>query len=109
MKYQSYVSIVKQKTGLADDQFQTEFGKIRSLVDRLFSSSQHHRVFKGKWYATILEQDIRDLASAQNRTLLLNDFGGRVKASLLQSLDFKQPWADRFLSPVKRVLKRLEQ
>jgi hypothetical protein len=70
------------------------------LVQAHLSRGTYDRVFKGKWYAIILE---RDLSEAIGRGM--NGFARRAVVSLGGTLDFSEPWAEHFTEPLIALLK----
>lgn len=74
-------------------------------VDRLFGKGLQDRVFKGKWYATLSELDLRDAFSG--RPLAVHGVAKRLTSALSITLDFSAPWASTFHLAVRRVLDKL--
>ena len=62
-------------------------------------------MFKGKWYALILEADLR--TALAGRALQFNGMGGRATAVMAATMDYSQPWADPFVRPVADLVARL--
>ncbi|MHB8067555.1 MAG: hypothetical protein ACYDIC_06605 [Desulfobaccales bacterium] len=86
-----------------------EFARAMSVVseyiDRLFEKGLQDRVFKGKWYATLAELDIRDAFSG--RSFAADGMAKRLPCALSIMLDFSAPWASTFHLAVRRILDKL--
>jgi hypothetical protein len=82
--------------------------KLRSLlntVDRYLSSGTYDLVFKGKWYALLLEADLH--TAFAGRALQFNGVGARATTAMAATMDYSQPWADPFLRRLADLLSRL--
>lgn len=71
-------------------------------VDKCLSGGTFDYVFKGKWYASILEADLR--VAFAGRAVQFDRFANRVPAALAATLNFSEPWAKRFVGPLERLL-----
>ena len=70
-------------------------------VDRYYACSQHHRIFKGKWFATVLSDDINRIMAG--RPYDSNSLASSLTSSVAATLDFTEPWADYFKNPIRNV------
>ena len=70
-------------------------------VDRYFSQSLHHRIFKGKWFALILADELDRIMAGQPYDN--NGFAKRLPSSIAATLDFREPWADYFRNAIQSV------
>ena len=86
-------------SGMGD--YDEAFGSCEDYVERIFARGEHDRLFRGKWYATLLECDVKcaGLDGARHAGL-----AKRVGAALMTTLDFEQDWAKPFRAAVNRVL-----
>jgi len=71
-------------------------------VERYFRKEQHHRLFKGKWFTTILVDEI-DRAMA-GRPYDRTGLARRIPCAVAATLDFSEPWADHFRNAVQAVV-----
>lgn len=101
-EYRNHLSRLQRESGLAPDEFKSSFARLGQRVNRIYSSGQQDRVFKGKWYACFLAQDIRRIANRRRvdctrleRTLVTN---------LAQTLNFDDDWAGHFRVPIRRLV-----
>lgn len=70
-------------------------------VDKYFAKGEHHRIFKGKWFATILADDV-DRIMAGN-TYDGNGLAGRLPSAIAATLDFSETWTEYFKQPLRDI------
>jgi len=70
-------------------------------VEKYFAKGLHHRVFKGKWFAVILADEI-DVAMT-GRPYDRNGLARRLPSSIAATLSFSEPWCEYFRSAIQRV------
>jgi hypothetical protein len=75
---------------------------LSTVVDRHFLNETYDFVFKGKWYAAILEVDLR--TAFAGRKLKLDGVAKRVESALAATMDFSQKWADHFARPLTALV-----
>jgi hypothetical protein len=90
-------------SGLTAIKFQRARRSTSRLVERLYERGEHDRVFKGKWYALILERDIRDIAPGQP---IQANFAHRLMGAVAAAVDYTGPWADELKGQIAAVLRR---
>jgi hypothetical protein len=74
-------------------------------VDRYYERGEHHRIFKGKWFASILADEIdRIMAGAPYDSKGLS---GRIPCAIAATLDFSEPWADYFKDSLRDIVATL--
>jgi len=71
-------------------------------VEKHLCGGTFDNVFKGKWYASILEVDLR--VAFAGRVFRFDRFANRVPSALAATLNFSEPWAERFVGPLERLL-----
>lgn len=108
-KLKAHLTMLEQKSGASAADFVRAYEEVKEAVNRLYAKAQHDRIFKGKWYQTILEAEIRELSRATKTKVMVDNFGNRLLATLLQTLDFSRSWAEHFILPVRKLLERLEE
>ncbi len=104
-RYESFRSAL-QDPRIADQQFDDLFGQLSDRVDAIYNNGQFDQVFKGTWYFGFLENDLRRIAGGahfNNRQLRRS-----LQSALEQTLDFNEPWAHHFRTPISQVLARLK-
>ena len=86
-----------------------EFDRAMSLVskyiDRMFDKGHQDRVFKGKWYNTLAEMDIRE--AFPGRSFAADGMAKRLSGTLSITIDFSAPWALAYHLAVSHVLDKL--
>jgi hypothetical protein len=71
-------------------------------VERYFRKGQHHRIFKGKWFTTILADEIDRVMAG--RPYDRNGLAKRIPGAVTATLDFAEPWADYFRNALQTVI-----
>lgn len=71
-------------------------------VEKYLCGGGFDAIFKGKWYATILEHDLREAFAG--RAFQFDRFSMRAPSALASTLDFSQPWAEHFIRPLTNLL-----
>jgi hypothetical protein len=92
-------------TGLPVGTIETQLAEVSRRVDRYLHDGRHHRVFKGKWFSRVLADQIDQLV--QGRRYAKSGLSSRIPGALASTLDYEQPWADRFKDPVRRIAAQL--
>jgi len=101
-KCKSCRSILERKSGLSVPQFRASFARMRRKVDRMYREGEHDLVFKGTWYAHFLAYDIRKIANS--RRFESQRLERRLVATLAQTLDLDEDWADHFRLPIRTLI-----
>lgn len=71
-------------------------------VNRYYTNGMHSRIFKGKWYAHILADDIDQIMAGQPYDK--NGLENRLPCAVAATLDFSKPWADNLRNAIRRVI-----
>jgi len=96
---------VAHRCGLPVKEFQERLATTSKKVDKCFSRGHHHRIFKGKWFAVALADEIDRIMAGQmyaNKNL-----ASRLTSSIATTLDFTEPWADHFKNPILNIIAKL--
>lgn len=93
------------RCGLSVAAFKQRLAATSRKVDRYFAGGQHHRIFKGKWFAVILADEIDRIMAGHPYDR--NGLAGRLPASLAATLHFTMPWADYFRNPIRNIVAML--
>lgn len=101
-RYEALLTKARLYLGLTEADTDKKINRILKMVERHLSSGTHDFVFKGKWYATLLELDLRDAFAG--RPFQFEGAAKRVPAAMAATLDFSQPWANEFALPLKTLL-----
>lgn len=100
-EYKCHLSDLRSKSGLNSTQFSSKFRQASSLVDKIYSKGHYDLVFKGKWYACFLIEDIRKIAQKRRCTQVSREM---LISNLTQTLDFNNSWADHFKTALRRLM-----
>jgi len=68
-----------------------------ALLDKLYDQHEHNLVFKGKWYAGLLDRELTNKAGKHEKIL----------SCIQTTLDFKATWAEHFKQPLRKLLAKL--
>lgn len=104
-RYAAKTHTLARRCGLPVDIFRQRLASTLKKVDRYFARGQHHRLFKGKWFATVLADDIDRIMAGQpydNHGLV-----NRLTYCVAATLDFTEPWAEHFKTPMSDVVAML--
>jgi hypothetical protein len=99
--YDARLAEARRSSQLTQEQFDTAVRRLTGRVDRHLTNGTYDLVFKGKWYGTLLERDLRDAFPGRGQ---MQNVGTRATAALLATLDFNQNWAGHLLRPVESLL-----
>jgi hypothetical protein len=95
---------LSQASGISEVDFELRLAVITTRVNDLYRQNKHDSVFKGKWYASFLENRVRTAAGVGGYDQ--NGFEGRLLAAVSATLDIGDPWADRFRKYIEQLLDR---
>lgn len=104
-RYAALIRNVARRCGLPVAVFRQRLAAKMRKVDTYFASGQHHRLFKGKWFVTVLADDIDRIMAG--RTYHNKGLSSRLTSSVAATLDFSEPWADHFRNPIHNVTSML--
>ena len=105
LKYSSFLSRLQTKTCLYSDTFKQRLKEVSKRVDFYYNKDKHHYIFKGKWFAYILSDEIKKIMSGVNYDA--NDLINRLPSIIAITLDFRGTWADHFKIPLRNILGKL--
>jgi hypothetical protein len=90
------------KSGADGVTFERTFRAIERRIHRMYNEGSQDRVFKGKWYASLLDQDLfrRWGQTGYDR----KGFVSKVTSALAASLRVDDPWAEGYKASVMQVL-----
>jgi len=73
--------------------------KYSKLLDDLYDQRKHDLVFKGKWYASLLDRELTNAAGKHEKIL----------SCVQTTLDFNAAWAEHFKQPLRTLLAKCNQ
>jgi hypothetical protein len=97
-RYAREIHRVAKQGGLKIAAFSPQVTATTRIVDRYFAKGQHHRLFKGKWFGTILADDIDRIMAG--RPYHSNGLARRLPSAIAATIDFTEPWTDHFKRPI---------
>lgn len=103
-EYKSHLSNLQNKSRLPPDEFNRSFKRLCRKVDRIYSAGQHDRIFKGRWYACFLVEDIKKVAAG--RDFNSSRLGDKLLSGLASSLNYCDSWTEHFRAPIRRLIVR---
>jgi hypothetical protein len=104
-KYTALTHDVANRHGIPVEVFARKLTTSHNKVDRYFAKGEHHRIFKGKWFAAILADDIDRIMAG--KPFDRNGLEGRLPSAIATTLDFTEPWTDHFRNPIRNAVDRL--
>jgi Protein of unknown function (DUF4435) len=93
---------IERASGLASDKFARSFRKVSKFVDCTYAEGSHDKIFKGKWYATLMDSEFRRFFPQSHRHMA--HFPGRLMTTLAVTLDYLGGWAEGLKASVRAVL-----
>ena len=103
--HKTFLSRLQRKTRLPSATFRQRHKKLSDRINSYYRQGQHHCIFKGKWFAAILSDEIEMLMSGRPY-----DNGGlerRLPSAIAATLDFLETWGNHFTKPLRAVVKCL--
>ncbi len=100
--YASMTGNLARRCGLPVAVFRQRLATTSKKVDRYLSKGEYHRIFKGKWFAPILADQIDAIMAGQPYDS--NGLAGRLPSSVAATLDFREAWADHFRNGIRNVI-----
>jgi Protein of unknown function (DUF4435) len=103
--YRECLTLLETKSGLATVEFQNDYQQISDSVDEIYATGEYDRVFKGKWYAGLLEATIKTLAG--NIPFNSKGLQDRLLTNITSTLDFDKAWAEHFKVPLRSLIEKM--
>jgi len=101
-EYKRHLLELEHKSYLSPDEFKRSFTRLCRKVDRVYSAGQHDRIFKGKWYACFLVEDIKRVATRRRFNSMRLET--RLISGLALTLNYCGLWAEHFQVPIRRLI-----
>jgi hypothetical protein len=99
--HQALLIEARNATPLTQAQFDLAIERLTQRVEKHLSNGTYDSVFKGKWYGTLLEMDLRHAFPGRGN---MKNVGARATTALLTTLDFNPNWAEHLMNPVVALL-----
>jgi hypothetical protein len=98
LTYNHRLAMLEIRTGMTPVGFRRSFNCISRKVDNLYDVNQFDIVFKGKWYAVFLIEDVKIIAAG--RAYESQSLADKVKSCLQLTIDFSDNWAEHLKEPL---------
>lgn len=99
------VEKAQRRLGWPTNMIRAKLSRVEKIVDRHFANDSQDTVFKGKWYSTLIEQDLRDFFRVTH--VDVSGVASRIDSALATTLDYKAPWTEHFTVALEQVLAEL--
>jgi hypothetical protein len=90
-KLKARIAEMAVRSGMVPADFKAFHASVKKKVRRLYSSGQQDKVFKGKWYSQLLDEDIKRLMGQLEYNK--HGFSARVTSAVAATLRFTDNWA----------------
>lgn len=97
-----FKSSIATKLNLTTDTFQALYEATHIRVQNYFKKGQHDKIFKGKWYPFLLDEDVRRLMGTTD--YMKNGFTKRITSSIAATLDFTSTWTGYYTTSLEKAL-----
>jgi hypothetical protein len=102
---QRHRAILREQSGMTGDAFERALRAVVRLVEGYYRRGIHDRLFRGKWYVSLLEEQIERVAAG--RPYNSHALSNQVLAALGSTLDFSAGWVEHFRAPLRALVTRL--
>lgn len=92
---------IARRARLPVAQLRSRFRMSRNKVDIYLQRENHHRLFKGKWFGSVLADDIDRIMAGDPYDD--NALSKRLPSAIAATLDFSQPWVNDFKRPLLNI------
>ena len=103
--YAAKLQQLERASRLTGQAFLDKYEPVSRRVDKYYALGQHHRIFKGKWYAVLLVEDIKAIAGPKGYAS--KGLRSKVPSTIMATLDFDQPWANHLRAPLESLVSHL--
>jgi hypothetical protein len=100
--FQRMLTEIEPLTGMSRAQFTRAFRNTSGRVNRLFDKGTHDKVFKGKWYAALMDAELRQVAAG--RVYDNQRLPQRLLSTLAVTVDYNGDWAEHFKRAIQHLL-----
>ena len=103
--YQTMTRRIARRRGVPVSELRQRIAVSLRKVNRYFAKGEHHRLFKGKWFSTILADSIDCIMAGEPYDG--NRLSGRLPSAIATTLDFSEEWAEYFKQPLLDICAEL--
>jgi hypothetical protein len=103
--FKAEVKKAQRCLGWTTNKMHAMLSRVEKIVDRHFANDSQDTIFKGKWYSTLIEQDLREFFRGKN--VDISGVANRIEYVLAATLDYKAPWTEHFTGALEQVLAEL--
>lgn len=96
---------IARQANISVDDLRRKFATTTSKVNRYYRRGEHHRIFKGKWFAAILADDVDRIMAGDHYDK--NGLSSRITSAVAATLDFTEPWVEYFRNSISDVIAML--
>lgn len=100
------VARLQQRSHLSTVEFRQRLARISARVEQYYRRSKHHCIFKGKWFASILSDEIEQIM--QGHPYDNSNLDRRLPCAIAATLNFSESWCNHFTQPLREVLETLQ-
>lgn len=100
--YASLTRALARRNGMPVATLRHRLALTLGKVDRYYSTGKHQRIFKGKWFAAILADQVAVIMTG--KVFDSSGLGQRLPSTIAATLDFDEEWADYYRSAIGKVI-----
>lgn len=97
-----YVGVISSASEFSEEEVSESLRRARESVRRYLECGDGARVFKGKWFVTILDSEAGELWPSQRKSAG-GGFRKAVLSGLVKSLDYDAEWSRHYVDPVEEL------
>lgn len=98
----AFLNTLSSRRGVSIGELQQRLTATRNRVERYLARSQHHRIFKGKWFSFILEDCMAGVLAGRHYNK--NGLASRLACTVAATLNFTESWGDYFRDRITEVM-----
>jgi len=103
--HQALTRRLARRSGVPISELRQRIAMSLRKVDRYFAKGEHHRIFKGKWFAAILADNVDCIMAGDPYDG--NRLSGRLLSAIAATLDFSEAWTEHFKQPLRDICAEL--
>ena len=104
-KHQDIILSLASRVNIPEAELKQKLIVSTDKVRGYFGKNEHHRIFKGKWFAAILADEVDRImagTSYDNKNLAV-----KLPCAVSATLNFSEPWTDYFRNSLIRIVAML--
>ncbi len=101
LAHRAFILALARRAGVPVAELTRRLSSTTAKVERYFARGEHHRIFKGKWFATILADDVDRIMAGNPYDR--NRLAGRLPSAIAATLDFSEPWTENIKQPLRDI------